>query len=205
MGLLQAAFWKQDDFRRRLAAIARGWEAGSRARRPEAAALLHAAVAQRSQRPRGVAVWMKVARMVGRRTSRATVFPAAATMALLVGCGSTGGPSCEHGDGGCVAVSATAEDCPTVTSMGIAPAELDVGAGGTSTLTAVAAEPGGGSPTVHWSATSGDLGDANAATTTFSCTVAGPVVLTVAVTNGVCGDRLSGTITCLDLPDAGAD
>jgi ubiquinone biosynthesis protein Coq4 len=31
-GLLQAAFWRQDDFRRRLAAIARGWDAGTRAR-----------------------------------------------------------------------------------------------------------------------------------------------------------------------------
>jgi ubiquinone biosynthesis protein Coq4 len=31
-GLAQAAFWRQDDFRRRLAAIARGWDAGTRAR-----------------------------------------------------------------------------------------------------------------------------------------------------------------------------
>jgi ubiquinone biosynthesis protein Coq4 len=31
-GLLQAALWRQDDFRRRLAAIVRGWEAGVRAR-----------------------------------------------------------------------------------------------------------------------------------------------------------------------------
>jgi ubiquinone biosynthesis protein Coq4 len=31
-GLLQAAFWRQDDFRRRLDAIARGWGAGTRAK-----------------------------------------------------------------------------------------------------------------------------------------------------------------------------
>jgi ubiquinone biosynthesis protein Coq4 len=30
-GLLQAAFWRPDDFRRRLAAMARGWDAGARA------------------------------------------------------------------------------------------------------------------------------------------------------------------------------
>ena len=134
-------------------------------------------------------------------------FVAATTcaLALLPACGSPERQHCGDDDHGCVAVNASAHVCPTVTSMGIAPAELDLGGGGTSTLTAFAAQPGGGAPAVHWTAKSGTFGDPFATTTTFACTVAGVVAVTVSVTNGTCGDRLSGAITCLDVHDAGAD
>jgi hypothetical protein len=126
-------------------------------------------------------------------------------LVLAAACGSPDRGRCGADDHGCVAVNATAHACPTVSSMSIAPAELDLGAGGTSTLTAFTAQPGGASPIVHWSAASGTFGDPHAATTTFACTAAGVVALTVTVTNGTCGDRLAGTITCLDVHDAGAD
>jgi hypothetical protein len=140
-----------------------------------------------------------------RRQSAPLLAATTSALALLLACGSPERPRCGDEDHGCVGVTATARACPTVTSMSIAPAELDLGAGGTSTLTAYTAQPGGAAPAVHWSAKSGTFGAPDAATTSFACAVAGIVVVTVTVTNGVCGDHLTGTITCLDVHDAGGE
>jgi hypothetical protein len=96
-------------------------------------------------------------------------------------------------------VNASAESCPAITLLGIAPAELDVGAGGAATVSATATLPGGQAAPVWWSATGGHLDDPSAASTTFECTAGGIVTVTATATNAGCSDHASGTVACLDL------
>jgi hypothetical protein len=109
--------------------------------------------------------------------------------------GGDGGP---NGGTGMVIVGGMVTNCPTVTSLSIQPNELDVGAGGTATLTATVTLPiEGGAPVLSWSAPSGIFGQPDSATTTFQCTVPGVVTITVIATYDGCGTSLSGMITCL--------
>jgi hypothetical protein len=104
-----------------------------------------------------------------------------------------------QGDGGIgnISVGGTVTNCPFISSISIAPNELDVGAGGQATVFASATVPGGGTPTFSWSAESGVFGTPSAPETTFECTVPGIVKLTVTATFDGCDARLSTAITCL--------
>jgi hypothetical protein len=140
---------------------------------------------------------------------------AAALAVLLVGCGGgngssscgPGGGNADEGDGGeggggRIVGTGTVTNCPTITWMSIVPSELDLGAGGQATLTAMATAPFGGVPTLAWSAPSGTFGDPTAGTTTFQCTEPGAVTVTVTATYQGCTAQQSGVITCL-APDGG--
>jgi hypothetical protein len=123
---------------------------------------------------------------------------AAVAASLLAACGSAG-----DGGLGSVHVVGSAKNCPTIGSLSISPAELDVGGSGEATLTASAAVPGGGTINYAWSATSGVLGSPSSATTTFACTSPALVTVMITATSGGCSDHASGTIACLAL-DAGS-
>ncbi len=132
--------------------------------------------------------------------------PFAVGAAALGACGYTPwvGASDAGQDGaqGAVEVVGTASDCPSVTGLGISPAELDLGTGGAATLTAFASLPGSAQPTYAWTAPSGVFGDASAPTTTFECTAAGDVSLSLTVSFGGCSAAVAGTLACVDR-DAG--
>jgi hypothetical protein len=81
--------------------------------------------------------------------------------------------------------------------VSVAPNELDVGAGGTATLSAVASAPFGGVPVLLWTAPSGLFGDPTAATTTFQCTVPGTVTVTLTATYQGCSTQQTSPISCL--------
>jgi hypothetical protein len=142
---------------------------------------------------------------------------ASGSCALLAGCGHKppncmpdGGPGDGGGDGGpqdeggfgSINVGGMVENCPTITSIGIAPNELDLGGGGMATLTATATVPIGGMPMFSWDAPSGIFGQPDQPVTTFECTAAGDVTVTVTATFEGCSTHLSGVITCLEV-DAG--
>jgi hypothetical protein len=139
----------------------------------------------------------------------------AAAFAVLIGCGggnsssscgSSGGNADEgdggEGGGGRIIGTGTVTNCPTITWVSIVPNELDLGAGGEATLTAMATAPFGGVPTLAWSAPSGTFGDSTAAMTTFQCTGPGAVTVTVTATYQGCSTQQGGVITCL-APDGG--
>ena len=151
--------------------------------------------------------------------SASPALAAAASCLLLAGCGNKTPPNCDmdggpgvdgggddgsqsEGGTGTITVGGTVANCPTVTSLGIAPNELDLGAGGVAMLTATATVPIGGMPTFSWSAPSGVFGQPNDPVTTFACTAAGAITITVTATFEGCDGRLTGVITCLDV-DAG--
>jgi hypothetical protein len=131
--------------------------------------------------------------MSSMRISMPGTWPAAVA-AALVACGSAG-----DGGFGSVRVGGSVKNCPTVGSLSISPAELDVGGTGEATLTASAAVPGGGTISYAWSASSGVLGAPSSATTTFGCTAPGLVNVTITATSDGCSDHASGTVACLAL------
>jgi hypothetical protein len=148
-------------------------------------------------------------------------FPVAAlaawgAFALLAGCGSSNhantcatippGPSgdagLDAGGSGMLVIGGMVTNCPIADSLTISPNELDVGQGGTSTLSVTASVPDEGMPTFVWTAPSGIFGSPDAPTTTFQCTVAGDINITVTVSYDGCQNQLSGIVTCL-APDGG--
>jgi hypothetical protein len=103
---------------------------------------------------------------------------------------------------GAVKVGAKVVNCPTVDELGISPSELDVGAGGFAMVSASASVPLGKPPTYAWSATSGVFGNRVMPTTTFACTQAGIVTITVTASFDGCSNTADGVITCLDVDAA---
>jgi hypothetical protein len=135
---------------------------------------------------------------------------------LLEGCGGNGSSSCAaggsppadegdggEGGGGRIIGTGTVTNCPTITWVSIVPNELDVGAGGEATLSAMATAPFGGIPVLLWSAPTGTFGDPTAATTTFQCTAPGMVTVTLTASDQGCSTQQSGVITCLASGDGG--
>jgi hypothetical protein len=126
---------------------------------------------------------------------------------LLEGCGGNGSSSCAggppadegdggEGGGGRIVGTGTVTNCPTITWVSIVPNELDVGAGGVATLTAMATAPFNAIPVLQWSAPTGIFGDPSAATTTFQCSAPGVVTITLTATDQGCSAQQSGVITC---------
>jgi hypothetical protein len=71
---------------------------------------------------------------------------------------------------------------------------------------AVSARPDGGALTFTWSAPSGTFADPSAPQTTFTCTQAGPVQVTLQVEDDeLCQQSYSSLVTCFSAADAGMD
>ncbi len=105
-------------------------------------------------------------------------------------------------DSGYAQVNGTTVDCATLLSASASPSEVTVGH--SLALTATAAFPNPTLATYAWSATSGTFSTPMAATTSLTCTAAGPVTVTIAVGDGTGpGDcvkapktRATFTVTC---------
>lgn len=96
---------------------------------------------------------------------------------------------------GGVTIGATFNNCPAITATTASP--LAVSVGGTINLSATASDLDGNPLTLQWSAPSGQLGNTASAATTFTCTDEGPVIITVAVSDGMCQDQTTVSVTCL--------
>jgi hypothetical protein len=100
-------------------------------------------------------------------------------------------------------VNGTSYDCAAWNSVTASPVELDINA--SASLAATATAPILGSLTYQWAASSGLLGSPTSPSTTFTCTSAGPVTVTLVVGDGpvpagsMCNTALDTdaiTITC---------
>jgi hypothetical protein len=109
--------------------------------------------------------------------------------------------------GALVTFSGSFTNCASIASISVDPSEVIVGAA--TTLGATASGPDPGALTYTWSAPSGSFGDASASTTSFTCTAAGAVLVTLAVGDGaaadgaLCGAAQSFTVQCGPGVDAG--
>jgi len=90
--------------------------------------------------------------------------------------------------------------CPVIDGINASPSELAVGG---SVVVAGVAHDTDAAPSALsylWSASSGTLSSTTAASPTFTCTAAGPAMLTLTVSDGDtspgCGDTLTTTVTC---------
>jgi hypothetical protein len=81
-----------------------------------------------------------------------------------------------------VLVNGTSFNCAAWNNVSVSPAETTIGNSVTVTSTATAPAPS--AITYQWSAPSGTFGDASAANTTFTCTEAGVVPVTLTVADG---------------------
>jgi Lamin Tail Domain len=102
----------------------------------------------------------------------------------------------EPSKAGSVLVNGSLNVCPVVDGVSATPDEVLVGS---SIALAGAAHDADGAPaplTYHWTASAGTLSDASAASPTFTCTTGGAATITLAVSDGDCGDSQSVTVTC---------
>jgi Calcineurin-like phosphoesterase len=101
---------------------------------------------------------------------------------------------------GSVLVNGTVNVCPTLTSVGASPAEVVVGEPVALAAAAVDRDAAPAALSYHWTVSSGALDDASVASPTFTCLFAGPVTVTVAVSDGDpspgCADSLKLSLTC---------
>jgi hypothetical protein len=112
-------------------------------------------------------------------------------------------------EAGSVAVSGQTYNCAAVGSVTVSPSESTVGGSVALTATATAANLGG--LTYAWSAPTGTFSAPTAASSSFTCTAAGPVTLTLTVGDGPlpdggsCNAALASTtvlVTCDPASDA---
>jgi hypothetical protein len=101
--------------------------------------------------------------------------------------------------------------CPGITSLTVTPSALLVGSSATVSVATI-----GGTPTIQWTQSdalgqtgAGTFANPTAASTTFTCTQAGQVVVDVSVAAGPCVGvpftTLLALVTCEANPDAGSD
>ncbi len=97
---------------------------------------------------------------------------------------------------GSVMVNGTVNICPRIDGLSASPGEALVG--GSIALAGAAhdTDAAPGPLTYRWTASAGTLSDATAANPTFTCTTAGTVNLTLAVSDSDCSDTQSLTVTC---------
>jgi hypothetical protein len=97
---------------------------------------------------------------------------------------------------GGVAVNATLNSCPLVTSVTVSPLAVDVG--GTITVNATAADSDTGDAlTYSWSAPAGAFADGTKAGTSYTCSPGGSRTLTLKVTDGKCEDAYTVDVACV--------
>lgn len=101
----------------------------------------------------------------------------------------------EPGRNGMVHVGTTFNVCPVADELSALPAETRVGSA--LDLTASAHDTDNNPLTFAWTAPSGTFSNASSRTPQFTCTLVGPVTVTVTVSDGSCSDSLSTTVSCL--------
>jgi hypothetical protein len=87
-------------------------------------------------------------------------------------------------EAGSAQVTGTAYSCASVSSISVSPAEVNVGSSAAVTAMATGPLGEGGALTYAWSAPSGTFDTPNAASANFTCSAAGPVTLTLTVSDG---------------------
>lgn len=149
-------------------------------------------------------VWYRNGEVVMVHRSRQVLACAILSAAICVaGCSEQSPIAC--GDAAVVKPTiSTPIECPGLFTVLVVPAKVDVG--GSAALTATA-PPGmdGGATALSWSAPSGVFSDPRATRTTFQCTAAGNVTLTLTVMQAGCGETLRAQVECLGPGDGGTN
>jgi len=104
---------------------------------------------------------------------------------------------------GSVVVDGSIDVCPNIDGIDTNPQETTVGYSVLLTSLASDADPGN-TITYSWTATSGTLESPSAPATHFTCTAAGTVLVTLDVTDGICGDQLTLPVVCDNPLDSGS-
>jgi hypothetical protein len=101
---------------------------------------------------------------------------------------------------GSVLVSGKLNICPSIDGISANPAEVQVGSSLALSAAARDSDAGPSALTYAWSATTGTLSSATAASPAFTCTVPGPATVTLAVSDGdplaTCADTLTAEVNC---------
>ncbi|MET0794553.1 MAG: lamin tail domain-containing protein [Polyangiaceae bacterium] len=105
---------------------------------------------------------------------------------------------------GGVLVNGTLNVCPVIDSLSVAPAETTVGHSVDLVAAGSDADHQPSALSYSWTSTGGTLIAANAATASLACTAAGPVTVTLTVSDGDCSDTLTQVVTCSPAPSSGA-
>lgn len=97
---------------------------------------------------------------------------------------------------GSVRINGQLNLCAAVDGIEASPGEALIG--GAIQLSAASHDTDGGPSPVsyQWTASSGALANGTSASPTLTCTTAGPVTVTVTVTDGDCGDSVTSTVDC---------
>jgi phospholipase C len=107
---------------------------------------------------------------------------------------------------GSVALNGTVNICPVADGVTATPGEVVVGSAVSLAAFAHDTDNGPSPLSYQWAAASGAFSDPTSATPTFTCTVAGPVTLTVTVSDGDpaagCTDKATAVVTCSGHTDA---
>jgi hypothetical protein len=98
------------------------------------------------------------------------------------------------GDARCGNVTVGVNFCPTLDIFTLSPAQPRVGQ--VVALHATAMDANGDALFFHWTASVGFVTDPNSDHASYLCTVAGTVTLSVAVSDGHCGESTEMEITC---------
>ncbi len=100
-----------------------------------------------------------------------------------------------HNQTGTVAINGRLDNCPAIS--GFSANTLEAPVGGSVTIGVTAVDLDNDPITYTWTSVPagvGTFGNPGAATTTFTCTATGAAQLSIAVSDGVCGDSLSNII-----------
>jgi len=112
---------------------------------------------------------------------------------------------CTRQQTGTVAINGRLDQCPYITGVSATALQAPVGTSITVSVSATELDPG---DTITYSWTNGTpatgtLTPLNAATATFTCNVVGTSALSIAVSDGICGDSLANVIPINCVPGAG--
>lgn len=97
---------------------------------------------------------------------------------------------------GGVLVNGELNACARIDGIDANPAEALIGAPIQLSATAHDSDAAPAALSYKWTASSGNLSNGTTKTPTLTCTTAGPVTLTLVVSDGDCGDTLSATVEC---------
>ena len=95
---------------------------------------------------------------------------------------------------GSAVINGTINVCPALDDLSALPGEARVGS--SLALSVSAHDLNNGALTFSWAAPSGTFSSPSVANPTFTCSAIGPVPVTVAVSDGDCGDSLTTIVTC---------
>jgi hypothetical protein len=101
---------------------------------------------------------------------------------------------------GSVKVEGSANVCPRIDALSIEPSEVFVGSSMALTATVSDTDKQPVAATHAWSANGGTITGGNTATASFKCTTAGNFDITLLVSDTVCSDSATATVTCTANP-----